>query len=83
MPGNEALPTHGLVNAPISYALLYIGIGAGLAGPVLAGPLFCRINEIHYKYELRVHFVRMGRTTSKVPLYLSYPYRTDHGDYIY
>ena len=25
-----------------------IGIGAGLAGPLLAGPLFWRFNEIHY-----------------------------------
>ena len=27
-----------------------IGIGAGLAGPVLAGPLFRQFNEIYYRY---------------------------------
>ena len=29
---------------------LFIGIGAGLAGPVLAGPLFRQFNDIHYRY---------------------------------
>ena len=30
--------------------ILFIGIGAGLAGPVLSGPLFRRFNEIYYRY---------------------------------
>ena len=29
---------------------LFIGVGAGPAGPVLAGPLFRQFNEIHYRY---------------------------------
>ena len=43
----------------------HISIGVG-AGPVLAGPLFRRFNEIHYK-KLHSRLVQpMGRTTSKV-----------------
>jgi len=44
--------------------LIGIGVGAGLAGPVLAGPLFRRFNEIHYRYlHVRAYY---SRTTSKV-----------------
>ena len=50
-----------------------MGVGAGPAGPVLAGPLFRRFNEIHYRY-LRARRYRRraiarayySRTTSKV-----------------
>ena len=32
---------------------IVIGVGASLAGPVLAGPLFRRFNKIHYKLRAR------------------------------
>ena len=55
----------------------YIGVRAGPAGPVLAGPLFQWFNEIYYKYiqKLRAHFAQAyySRTTSKVlPTLLQY-----------
>ena len=40
-----------------------IGVGASPAGPVLAGPLFHRFNEIYYKNCMRAYY---SRTTSKV-----------------
>ena len=44
--------------------LIGIGVGAGLACPVLAGPLFRQFNEIHYRYlHARAYY---SRTTSKV-----------------
>ena len=48
----------------------HIGIGAGPAGPVLAGPLFWQFNEIHYRKIVCVLRTRLllpiGQTTSKV-----------------
>ena len=47
-----------------------IGVGTGLAGPVLAGPLFQRFNEIYYRhiYKLYVCAKRAyySRATPKV-----------------
>ena len=58
------------------YPAYCIGVGAGPAGPVLAGPLFRWFNEIYYRYikDLHAHFARAyyDQTTSKVlptPLY--------------
>ena len=35
---------------------LYIGVGAGPAGPVLAGPLF-QFNDIHHYYKYYIKMV--------------------------
>jgi len=51
-----------------------IGIGASLAGPVLAGPLFRRFNEFHYKNYMCFARTYYSQTTSKVLLTPLYEY---------
>ena len=61
----------------------HIGVGAGLAGPVLAGPLFRWFNEIHYNLFKNCARTYYGQTTSKVlptPLWhlFLHRHRVDH-----